>query len=185
MRTFAKTLFALAFFGGMTALQADTPKAAPADTSAVVKDKPMSVVDMRAQTETLRGGMLADHQHIIGLQAQARKLKDVIKLNCVNDKLVEANAQMNIADGANDALGPALEKGSDDRQGLFQTLSDAAASVKQLREGAAACIGTPELSKQESGVDFTSPEIPDDPTAPNSPSQFGTFEPPAYASPWH
>jgi hypothetical protein len=175
MRMFAKTLSALAFFGGMTVLRADTT--APA--------KPTNSSEMRNSAVTLRAGIDADHQRIITLREQARKLKDVIKLNCVNDKLVEANAQVNIADSANEQLQVALDKNSDDRQTLFQGLSDASTSLKQLRESAAACIGTPELSKQASGVVVQRPDIPDDPgnyTPGNG--EYGPFEPPAYASPW-
>lgn len=175
MRTFAKTLSVLAFFGGMSALQADTGGDAA---------KPLSSLEMRTNAATLRSAIHMDHQTILVLRERARKMKDVIKLNCVNDKLVEANAQINIADSANEQLQVALDKNSDDRQLIFQGLSEAGASMKQLREGAKACIGAPELLKQESGTEMQQPIIPDDPNGyvPGD-GEFGTFEPPAYASP--
>ena len=178
MRTFAKSLSILLFFGGMSALQADT--------TAPVANNPMSSVDMRVTAASMRSAIQADHQQILVLREKARKMKDVIKLNCVNDKLVEANAQINIADSSNDQLQVALDKNSDDRVTAFQSLSEASASMKQLREGAKACIGAPELSKQESGGEMQAPVIPDDPNGyvPGN-GEFGTFEPPAYASPAH
>ena len=177
MHTLAKTLSILVFFGGMSVLQADT-------ATPVVAAPPLSGADMRATAMQIRSGIQADHQQILVLRERARKMKDVIKLNCVNDKLVEANAQVNIADSANEQLQVALDKNSDDRATYFQGLSEASSSVKELREGAKACIGAPELLKQESGVEMQQPVIPDDPNGyvPGN-GEFGTFEPPAYASP--
>jgi len=177
MRSLAKLMSVLAFFGGMSVLRADTPTTtAPA----------VSNSDMQAGAATIMVNIQDDHQKIMMLREQARKLKDVIKLNCVNDKLVEANAQMNIADSANEQLQGAIVRNTDDRKSLYQNLTDAGTSIKQLREGAAACIGTPELTKQESGVDVTKPDIPDDPQAtdPLDPTQV-TIEPPGYASAAH
>ena len=178
MRTLAKTLSTLVFFGGMSVLQADT-------TAPVAAAPPvLSGAEMRATATQMRSGIQADHQQIIILRERARKMKDVIKLNCVNDKLVEANAQVNIADSANEQLQVSLDKNSDDRTTYFQGLSEASSSMKELREGAKACIGAPELLKQESGGEMQQPAIPDDPNGyvPGN-GEFGTFEPPAYASP--
>ena len=48
---------------------------------------------------------MAPHwRYVKHLQEQARKDRDVIKLNCVNDKLVQMKPQMNMNDTARNAL---------------------------------------------------------------------------------
>ncbi len=118
---------------------------------------------------------------MLAFKEQAHKLKDVIKLNCVNDKQIQVKAEMNIADIANDSLQSALQKNSDDRQVAYTQLVGASDAVRRLREEAAACIGEPELFKQEQGGTVESPDIVDDPTQ-QSPFQGGELEPPSSAS---
>jgi hypothetical protein len=98
---------------------------------------------------------------------------------------VQLKAQMNIADGQNDQLQASLANGSDDRQTLFTQLSATGEAVKRLREDAAACIGEPELYKQEAGLSFTHPDLPDDPTNPPEANGGEMPEPPGYASPFN
>lgn len=174
MRKLAKVLPALVFFGGLSL--ADVPATTPAKPQVN-----LSVADMTTRAAGIQTQIQQDNRHVLYLKEQAKKAKDVIKLSCVNDKLVQLKAQMNIADATNDQLQVALVKNSDDRQGLFGQLQGLGENVKQLREQAAACIGEPELYKQEAGVTYTAPEVPDDPT--QSPIG-GELEPPAYASPY-
>jgi len=180
MRSLAKIISALAFFGGMTMLHADTPTATPAVAAP-------SNSEMQAGAATIMANIQDDQKRIIVLREQARKLKDVIKLNCVNDKLVQANAQLNIADSENEQLQSALVKNTDERSTLYSNLTEVGTSLKQLRESAAACIGTPELTKQESGVEVTKPDVPDDPQGDDPFGPGGAFpiEPPGYASAAH
>ena len=175
MKTLARTMSALAFFGGMAVLHADTP-AQPAQT--------LSPTEMATKAANIRTQIALDNQKVLSLKEQAKKLKDVIKLNCVNDKQVQVKAEMNIADSASDALQGALAKGGGgDSQAAFQQLSSAANSVHGLSETAAACIGTPELFKQESGGTVDAPTIVDDPTVPpDDPFAGAEIEPPASAS---
>ena len=123
-----------------------------------------------------------DSQQMLRLQEVAKKQKDVIKLNCVNDRLVQSKAQRNIADAIHGQLVIAIQKNSEDREGLYQQFMATADSIKQLREQAKACVGETELLKQESGVTFEAPPTPDDPGIINPP--FETVEPPGYASPF-
>jgi len=124
-----------------------------------------------------------DLEQVVRLQDVAKKAKDVIKLNCVNDRLVQIKAQRNIADETHAQLMTALQKNSDDRVGLYSSLNGIAENVHSLREQAKACIGEPDLLKQESGVTVDKPEIPDDPVVLSPPDDYG-IEPPGYASPW-
>jgi hypothetical protein len=177
MRKLARFLPFFAFFGGMAVLRADTP---PPPTAAPAPA--LSSADMLKRSGEIRVQLDADKKKILFLKEQTRKLKDVIKLSCVNDKLVQVNAEMNIADSTNDQLQTAISKNSDDRIGLFNQLTEIGSTVKRLREEAAACVGEGELYKQEAGITVDHPEIIDDPTA----YQFaGEMEPPGYASPFH
>jgi len=155
-----------------TAGAAATMYAAPNTVSGNI-----SVEQMLAQSQTAKAQMVADYQHVEHLQLLARREKDVIKLNCVNDKLVEMKPQMNVADRLISDLQNARDAG--DQQQTFSGITVAADSVKQLREAADQCVGE-RLLVTESSNDYTHPDIPDDP----GDSPFGpTIEPPAYASP--
>ncbi len=176
MQKLAKILSIVCFVGGAAVLRADTSPPPP---------KPLSATDMISRAADIKTKIQADYQHMLYIKEQAKKAKDVIKLSCVNDKLVQVKARMNIADETNDQLQVALAHNSDDRVGLFSTLSETGNAVHLLREEAAACIGEPELYKQEAAASFTQPEVPDDPT--NPPESSGAppeLEPPAYASPY-
>jgi hypothetical protein len=166
---------ALAILGGVATLRADTPTPTPPAQPA------LSAADMQTRMTGLQTQISDDARHMLYLKEQAKKQKDVIKLSCVNDKLVQFKAQQNIADTTVDQLQVALAKNSDERNSLFAEYTSTAEAVKRLREEAASCIGAPELYKQESGNTYYHPDFPDDP--------HGTFgfevEPPAYCSPFN
>lgn len=178
--------------GSMTYAQAPDPGSGSGSGSAQVEGSvsvsgsaKVSVAEMATKLGELQTQTKDDLQHVLHLQAVARKDKDVIKLNCINDKLVQLKAQMNIFDNAAQNLTGALGTPSDATQGLFGEVNAAAASVKQARAEADVCAGE-ELLKQESSTSFTSPDIVDDPTTwdpewdPSTPD----VEPPGYASPF-
>ncbi len=176
MQKLAKTLSMLCLLGGAAVLRADTSPPPP---------KPLSVADMTTKATEITTSISGDYKHVLYIKEQAKKAKDVIKLSCVNDKLVQIKARMNIADATNDQLQVALTNNSDDRTTLFSTLSESGNAIHLLREEAAACIGEPELYKQEAAASYTKPEVPDDPTAPPEgaiPPE--GVEPPGYASPY-
>jgi hypothetical protein len=169
MRITRKIVPAIVIFGSIAALRADTPmlpgQSVPADY----------LVRMTQIHEQIDG----DYRYVLALQAKARREKDIIKLNCVNDKLILVKAEQNIADSASAQL--QVAQGAD-RATLFDDLSRAGDSVRNLRQQAGACVGELELTKQESGGQFTKPEFPDDPTT----VPFDVYtEPPAYASPFN
>jgi hypothetical protein len=171
MKVLARSITVVAALGGGAVLHADTAAPAP---------RALSVGEMTTRASSIRVQIGEDNQKVMALKEQARKLKDVIKLNCVNDKQIQVKAEMNIADMANDQLQGALQK-NDDRQAAFAQLTSAGEAIRRLREEAAACIGEPELFKQEQGGTVDSPDIVDDPTG-NNPFGGGELEPPASAS---
>ncbi len=140
----------------------------------------LPAADVRARVQILHDQIRADARHIQHLQQVARQEKDVIKLNCVNDKLVQAKPEMNIADAKEQELDSA---GDAERMAAFETISQAADSLRRLREESDQCIGEPiTFSGGESSNSFTGHRAPDDPTR-----GFGDhpIEPPAYASPFN
>ena len=139
----------------------------------------LTLPDLQMRVRQLHEQTRGDARHIQHLQQIARKEKDIIKLNCVNDKLVQVKPQMNIADTQEAELEGAKDT---DRMMIFEGISQAAENVRRLREEADQCIGEPIAQGSESSNSFTGPQIPDDPT-----KGFGggPIEPPVYASPYN
>ena len=139
----------------------------------------LSLADIQTRVRQLHDQVRADARHIQHLQQIARREKDVIKLNCVNDKLVQVKPQMNIADAGEAELESARDG---DRMTIFTGISEAAESVRRLREEADQCIGEPITSGGDSSNSFTGPDAPDDPTKGFDKPE---IEPPGYASPYN
>ena len=176
-----KYILLLALFGAVT-VQAQT---APAP-------KVLSPADMRIRVETIKVDIEEDHRHVLHLQALARKEKDVIKLTCINDKLVQIKAQMNLFDNANLQLEGSIASTTGSTDGTsslaFADIEKASADVKKLRSEADGCAGELEMYKQESKTDVDRPEL-DDPTDGDpfhDPEVMGDPEVdvPGYATPW-
>lgn len=161
---------------------ASTPGAQPGQASASAAAEvsvTLSLADMQLRVRQLSEQTRAHARHIQHLQQIARREKDVIKLNCVNDKLVQVKPQMNIAD----ASAAELESAHDvERAALFDGILDAAEAVRHLREEADQCIGEPVTSGGDSSNSFDGPDVPDDPTRG---FEGGDLEPPGYASPYN
>lgn len=173
MRALTKIGPVLAVALYVTALRADDSKPA----------KPVSAAEMQAGAVRIDAECKADYREMLQLQAQARKQKDVIKLNCVNSRLVEVKAHMNLIDSTNQQLQLALQKNSDERNTLYASMVASQQSIATLRDEARGCVGEPEMFKQEAGgVEVQRPDLPDDPTIGNP--FVNEIEPPAYASPF-
>lgn len=173
MKTLLHSLSIVAALGGVVVLHADTATVPP--------PRVLSPSEMATRSTSIHAQMLDDSQKVLALKEQARKLKDVIKLDCVNDKQIQLKAEMNLADMASDQLQGAFQKSSDDRQAAFTQLVASGDAIRRLREEAAACISDMELFKQEQGGTSEAPEIVDDPTQTN-PFGGGELEPPDSAS---
>lgn len=173
MKLLAKTVIAtVAAIGGGATLYAG-PGLLAADGSG--SPAPAAMV---ARASELRSEMLDAVTEVLHMQQKARREKDVIKLNCLNDKLVEMKPEVNIGEHAQAQL--TASQSPSDQQTAFATLSQASDAVRALRESAEQCIGKPLLAT-ESSNDYTHPEIVDQPPVPGSLEN--EIEPPAYASP--
>ncbi len=79
---------------------------------------------------------------IAQLQEQAKKQKDVIKLNCVNDKMVQVKGHMAVADTAMGNFNEAMGKGDDDgRRHEYQRVGILYQKVLVLGTEARNCVG--------------------------------------------
>lgn len=192
MRALSKYLSVLAVLGTVSVLRAETPAPAPtpapdasAEVMANVQVK-LSPAEMQTKATSLMARLPNDYRHVLHLKEVAKQSKDVLKLTCVNDKLIQLKAQMEIAEATNSDLQAALSNNNPDgAQTFYTSLEASGAAITQLRQDADVCAGTPELYKQEAGVTVTSPDLPD-PTAGNPfDTTYGEVEPPGYASPFN
>jgi hypothetical protein len=188
MNSFAKYVAGFAILAAVTvhaqgtAPSSDPPAKVPRPAAAK-----LSLPDMKDRAKALDAQVLEDSRHMLHLRDIARTQKDVIKLTCVNDKLVELKVQMNLFDAAKSRFGASVDAGgtADAVRPSYVEIDELGDKVKMLRGEADTCIGTPDLYKQESDVQVTHPDFPDDPTIddPFLPTE-GVLEPPAYASPF-
>jgi len=146
----------------------------------------LSNAEMAAKATGFQVQAKDDLQHVLHLQTIARKDKDVIKLNCINDKLVQLKAQLNILDSASSSLTATLSTpGHPDTQRSYGEVSSSGDSIRRIRSEADTCAGE-DLLRQESSSVVDAPDIVDDPTTwdPDWDPTNDDVEPPIYASPF-
>jgi hypothetical protein len=145
--------------------------------------------EMADETKKLLAEMEKMHLRILELQAAARKSKDVIKLNCVNEKLLAVKQLLNIGDAAETDLTEAIAGG--DRAAAVHQYGQVKLAHERTtaeRDDAEGCIGEEIVFVGPTKVDVTGPTMPDDPTDdPNDPFSGVDvdIERPAYATPFN
>lgn len=148
----------------------------------------LSAREMVLESERLIGEMETVYRRVLELQASARKAKDVIKLNCVNEKLLAVKQLLNIAESAQNDLTEAVAAGDSASQvhqyGQVKLAHERSVAERDEAEG---CIGEEIIFVGPTEVDVDGPDMPDDPT--DDPDD--TFDPigpdferPASASPF-
>lgn len=172
------SVISAAFVAGQLYAQPATSEPATAPVSASAGK--LSPEAMQREAQALRERVRGDVQWGVHLQAKARSASDIIKLTCVNDKLLRLKAEANLFDEAHRDLMAVLD--TEGRFSAYTRVIQTASDVDKMRDEANACIGEPELSA-DSANDFTAPEITDDPTL-GLPFDI-ELEPPAYASPYN
>jgi hypothetical protein len=120
---------------------------------------------------------------VLGKLEEARNAKDVVRLNCVNEKLTQIKGFIRIAEQSDVSLQEAVakqESGSADHE--FTKIEIATQRVRQLRADAEACIGQLAYAGSQGGttVDVTYPQdLPSsDQTAASPPSPPVVVAPP-------
>jgi hypothetical protein len=85
--------------------------------------------------------MKAAMKNVLQRVEDARNEKDVVKLNCVNEKLTQVKGLLKVAEQADVALNEAVARKDDAADTEFQKISMARAKIDQLRGEADLCIG--------------------------------------------
>lgn len=114
----------------------------------------------------------------------ARKQKDLIRLNCLMDKLVQVKANLNIADQALQAVQEAIAR-RDEGASMheYTRLTIVHQKVQMLGSEAEACIGEDLSFVGATRVDVDiDPSVPNDPYGAPAPARPEVVRPP-YASP--
>jgi hypothetical protein len=139
----------------------------------------MTPAEMQQELPKLLAQSDKDHKIVLVLQVKARKDKDIVKLTCINDKLIQIKALLNIIDSAKSAFAGATEPA--EQTSRYADVSTNVVGVRILREQAQVCAGEIEF-RSDTRSDWSGPDIPDDP----SKDLFeGGIEPPGYASPFN
>jgi hypothetical protein len=116
--------------------------------------------------------MLETQKRIQQLQSKAKKDKDVVKLNCVNDKLTQVRGHMTVTDQSMASLTADIARSDDAaRQHQFTRLTILYQKVVTLGTEAEQCIGEDVSYVGATRVDVeVDPSIPvTDPTQPDLP----------------
>jgi hypothetical protein len=138
-----------------------------------------------AQSKDYYRKMQDVQKRILMLQAKAKKDKDVVKLNCVDDKLTQVRGHQVVTDQSMAALNGAITRGDDPaRLHEFTRLSILYQKVVTLGTEAEQCIGEDVSFVGATRVDVeVDPNIPPtDPTQPDLPVP--VVERPPEASPF-
>lgn len=163
----------------------DSKEEAPEVTASIQKESNLTPAEMQAKSEEHLKEMHETLARVVELQKLARKQKDVIKLNCVNDKLLQVKQLLNIAEaGRTDMVEAIAQQDSESTQHQFSQVTISREKTDGLRSEAEGCIGEELIFLGPTEVDVDGPDIIDDPTAPEQFNWYDIIEPPAYASPF-
>jgi hypothetical protein len=176
MRRILKAGAVLFVLGGTVfARQQTAPAPAPAQPDVDITFKQVANLtpqEMLDQGQDDLKQMQKGLQRVVQLQELARKQNDIIKLNCVNDKLVQIKAAINIAETSMTDLHEAIARNDDGaRQHAFTKLTITNQKVQVLVTEAENCIGSDLSFVGATQVDVEiDPNIPtEDPTQPPIP----------------
>ena len=186
MKKTPKLLVLVLLAGGSALAQpAATPAVTPpaGDVDVSVKQRAtLSPQEMLGQGKEYFRTMNETTGHIQTLQETARRQKDIIKLNCVTDKLVQAKVNINIAEQSMTTLQESIARSDEgSRSHEFTRLTIVNQKVLVLGTEAENCIGEDLSFVGATRVDVeVDPNIPTtDPTLPPAPGIDVTRPPPA------
>jgi hypothetical protein len=152
---------------------------APPPTEASKVSDSQKVKDSAAAVSRM-GGALKD---VLAKLEEARATKDVVKLNCVNEKLTQIKGLLRISQASDTALQEAVaRKETSSAEHEYMKVSIARSKVEQLRAEAEQCIGQLAFRTDENlSVDVTVPDdLPaGDPTTIPPPPWIDSRPPPA------
>ena len=174
---------------GLALIGASAAFAAAGDASDVGIDFRKTVTltpqETQAQAKDYYKKMQETQRRVEQLQSKAKKDKDMVKLNCVNDKLMQLRGHLAVTDQSMSTLSIDVAKGDDvARQHEFTRISILYQKAVTLGTEAEQCIGEDVSYVGATRVDVEiDPSIPNiDPTQPDLPVP-GVTRPPE-ASPF-
>ncbi len=130
---------------GLAMAQSPSPAAPPAPPAATAAlEKASDVPDSQKLVRSTQalGGMREVLRAVLGKVEEARRTKDVVKLNCANEKLTQIKGLLRISEQADVSLQEAVsrqEASSSEHE--FTKVMIAQQKVAQLRSEAEECIG--------------------------------------------
>jgi hypothetical protein len=137
-----------------------------------VQQRPtLSPQDMVTNANDYRKRMNEVLVRIQGLVEQARKQKDIIKINCLTDKLVQAKANLNIADRSFTTMQEAIARADEGAYfHEYTRITIVNQNVQVLSSEAEACVGEDLSYVGATRVDVDITGVPPgDPTQPGAP----------------
>jgi hypothetical protein len=175
MRRVAKLVVGAMMFGGAVMAQppASPTPTAPADQVDISAPRraALSPQDMLNQGREYRAKMNEVVGRVQSRVEAARKQKDIIRVNCLLDKLAQVRGNLNIADQALQALSEAIGR-ADEGSSLheYTRLTIVQQKVQVLETEAEACVGedlsfvgATRVDVEVEGIppgDFTQPTVP-------------------------
>jgi len=157
---------------------AQAPEAPPDDEAAKIPDNQKIKVSAEAVAK-----MRTSLKDVLGKLEEARTSKDVVKLNCVNEKLTQIKGLLRISEQSDVNLQEAVaRKESGTAEHEYTKVTIARDKVKQLRDEAEQCIGQLAFRTDENrSVEVEEPQdLPKgDPTVIPQLPPFDTRPPPA------
>lgn len=170
-------LLAAAFAGPTRVAIAQAPTAPEASDASKVRD-PEKV---RVSGEAV-GKMRGSLKEVLGKLEEARSSKDVVKLNCVNEKLTQIKGLLRISEQSDVQLQEAVaRKETATAEHEYTKVTIARSKVEQLRAEAEECIGQLAFRTDENlSIEVDVPDLlPGDPTQMNPPINIDTRPPAA------
>lgn len=145
--------------GGAPAQQQPPAQAAPEPPA-----RELSPQEMIADAERLAREIEAVRTEVVALQSEAREEKDMVRLDCIDDKLAQIDQLVRIVDAGRADLGAAVAAG--DLEGRLHhhgLVIQARAKATAVRQDADGCIGEEMRFPGDADIDVTDPGL-DDPT---------------------
>jgi hypothetical protein len=151
------------------------PGGAPSDASIGARQRStLSPQEMVTQAQEYRERIDKTYKQVQALVETARREKDVIRLNCVLDKLAQLKANVAVVDRAMQDLRDAINRRDDGESAhQYSKISIVNSKVQVLNAEAQACVGqdlafvgATQVEVDDSGVppgDFTNPTNPEFP----------------------
>lgn len=149
--------------------------------------QPASPATMKQQSEEMAEGMRTSLKHVLAMIEKARANRDVVLLNCLNEKLNQMKALVRVGEQSNVNLQEFLAK--DQVEGAIherRKIGLASEKVKNLSTDAEGCLGeSGAIGGGRTVVTVDSPEVPGDPTHMDQVPGADVPETPPSASPYN